>query len=162
MTMHPTRLAALLAPVVAAVAAPLLAAPPAAAYDLHGYDTAADGSDRMIAACRAGYFCVSKGTQSIGEWWGWFNSDRDWWLNDGGSAGPNNKDDSWLNNGVSTSYNYVVVYKYGNGGSGSPSSPVLCVRRGDYTDSFYVPPSVPNQGSAHVFSATCPGGTVVS
>jgi hypothetical protein len=147
------RVTTLLAGLVLAAAGSLLAAGPANAYDYY----VGNGD---IATCPAGDFCISANDWGFGTIYGWFGTDRDWYRNDGGGAGPNNKDRSWYNNG--TSGLSVVVFKYGNGGSGNPSTPTVCLRRGYYADFNYTNTGgALNQGSAHVWSSSCQGAPAV-
>lgn len=152
--MRVRRLALVLAGLVAAVAGSLSAAAPASAR----YDYYVLNGD--ILNCPSGDFCISANDWGYGTIYGWFGTDRDWYRNDGGSSGPNNQDRSWFNNG--TSGLSVVVFRYGNGGSGSPSGPTVCLRRGYYADfNSANTAGALNQGSAHLWSSTCQGAPAV-
>ncbi|MCP2341046.1 hypothetical protein [Actinomadura rupiterrae] len=131
----------------ATAAATLLSAGPAAA-EYKGYGG-------IIELCPRGDFCVSDDYNGYsGNVWGWYGSDRDWWLNDGGASGPNNRDNSWYNHGNADYYDHVIVYKYGNGGSGAPSTPTICLPRDDFVNGLNEPGAA-HQGSAHIWTHTC-------
>jgi hypothetical protein len=113
--------------------------------------------------CTQGDFCVY--TDYVfgaagGQTWAWPGDDLDWWRNDGGAAGPNNQDHSWWNHGYQEYYDDVVVYKYGNGGSGQPSVPTVCIPWTQYATGHQVP-SADGQGSAHEWSHGCPSGVPI-
>lgn len=108
-------------------------------------------------SCDPGDFCIFTDYWYVGQVWAWQGDDLDWWRNDGGSAGPNNRDHSWDNYGVEDYYRDVVVYKFGNGGSGSPTSPTVCVMLGAWGVGYDVP-SADGQGSAHRWVHSCPSG----